>query len=201
MSTTADRELATPDPEDLGPLPRFLRPFVDVVARVKATVHRKLLAGFLLIALLLLSMGVVCVVVLERIDGQVVRLTALSNQVSQAREMIYQVTAQSHYRAMALLTDDRVWIEKISAATGGFVAALGTIRVYAVPAQPAFFDQSQSANDVYRADSDEVTKLYDEGLQKQAIEAHIDKEHTQSHVLEAQLNELIAQSQAQFTAD
>ena len=34
MSTTADRELATPDPEDLGPLPRFLGPFVDAVARV-----------------------------------------------------------------------------------------------------------------------------------------------------------------------
>jgi len=70
MSTTADRELATPDPEDLGPVPRFLWPFVDAVARVKASVHRKLLAGFLLIALLLLSMGVVCVVVLEQIDGR-----------------------------------------------------------------------------------------------------------------------------------
>jgi hypothetical protein len=97
MSTTADRELSTPDPEDLGPLPRFLGPFIDAVARVRTTVHRKLLAGFLLIALLLLSMGVVCVIVLEQIDGQVVRLTALSDQVSQAREMIYEVTAQSHY--------------------------------------------------------------------------------------------------------
>ena len=100
MSTTADRELSTPDLEDLGPLPRFLGPFIDAVARVRTTVHRKLLAGFLLIALLLLSMGVVCIVVLEQIDGQVVRLTALSDQVSQAREMIYEVTAQSHYRAM-----------------------------------------------------------------------------------------------------
>ncbi len=201
MSTTADRELATPDPEDLGPVPRFLGPFVDAVARVRATVHHKLLAGFLLIALLLLSMGVVCVVVLERIDGQVVRLTALSNQVSQAREMIYEVTAQSHYRAMALLTNDASWTGKIYAAKDEFDADLANIRTYAIPAQPEFFDQIQSANDIYRSDSDEVTKLFDAGLEKQAIEAHIDKEHTQSHVLEAQLNELIAQSQASFGAE
>ena len=30
---------------DLGPLPRFARPFVDWVARLPATVHTKLLAG------------------------------------------------------------------------------------------------------------------------------------------------------------
>jgi class 3 adenylate cyclase/CHASE3 domain sensor protein len=201
MSTTADRELATLDPEELGPRPRFLGPFVDAVARVKTTVHRKLLAGFLLIALLLLSMGVVCVVVLEQIDGQVVRLTALSDQVSQAREMIYEVTAQSHYRAMALLTDDASWTDKISIAKDEFDADLAEIRTYAIPAQPEFFDQIQSANDVYRADSDQVTKLYDAGEVQQAIDLHIDKEHTQSHVLEAQLNELIAQSQTQFAAE
>ena len=39
---------------ELGPLPRFLRPFVDWVAGIRATIHTKLLAGFLLIAVLLL---------------------------------------------------------------------------------------------------------------------------------------------------
>src|SRR4051812_3046319 len=146
-------------------------------------------------------MGVVCVVVLERIDGQVVRLTALSDQVSQAREMIYEVTAQSHYRAMALLTNDASWIDKIYIAKDEFDADLAEIRTYALPSQPEFFDQIEGANEVYRADSDEVTKLYDAGLKQQAIRVHIDKEHTQSHVLEAQLNELITQSQAQFASE
>ena len=64
--------------DDLGPLPRIARPFVDWVARVRATVHTKLLAGFLVIALLLLYMGVLCIVVLDRVNGQVVTLTALN---------------------------------------------------------------------------------------------------------------------------
>jgi class 3 adenylate cyclase/HAMP domain-containing protein len=203
MSTTADRELATPDPEDLGPTPRFLGPFVDAVARVRATVHHKLLAGFLLIALLLLSMGVVCVVVLERIDGQVVRLTALSNQVNQAREMIYEVTAQSHYRAMALLTDpnDPYWTEKIYAAKAEFDTNLAEIRTYAIGSPPETFDAIASDNEVYRTDSDVVTTLFDAGHIQRAINAHIIKEHAQSHVLEAELNDLIATAQAVFTAE
>jgi class 3 adenylate cyclase/HAMP domain-containing protein len=203
MSTTADRELAIPDPGDPGQVPRFLGPFVDAVARVKATVHHKLLAGFLLIALLLLSMGVVCVVVLERIDSQVVRLTLLSNQVNQARERIYEVTAQSHYRAMALLTGptDPYWTDKISAAKAEFDTNLAEIRTYAIGSPPETFDRIASDNEVYRVDSGGVTKLFEAGLIQRAIHAHIAKEHTQSHVLEAELNDLIATSRAVFLAE
>ena len=68
---------------ELGPLPGFLRPFVDWVARVNATVHTKLLAGFLVIALLLLAMGVMSVAVLNRVNHQVDTLTALNAQQSQ----------------------------------------------------------------------------------------------------------------------
>jgi predicted PurR-regulated permease PerM len=80
-----------PDPSraDIGPLPAFMRPLVDRVARVRATVHTKLLAGFLLIALLLLSMGVLSVAVLARINGQVETLTTLNEQTNRAQQMIY----------------------------------------------------------------------------------------------------------------
>src|SRR5215210_7557660 len=180
---TADTELA--------PLPPFLRPFVDVVARIKATVHNKLLAG-----LLLLSMGVACVIVLEQIDGQVVKLTALSEQVTQARQMIYDVTGQSHYRAMALLTGDQAWTDKIYLAKADFDANLADVQTFAIPAQPEFFQDLSAQNEIYRAASDEVTQLDADGKTDQALRVHINKEHTVSHVLEAQLNVLISQSQS-----
>jgi class 3 adenylate cyclase/HAMP domain-containing protein len=191
----------TNDEEDLGPLPRLLRPLVDAVARIETTVHTKLLAGFLLIALLLLSMGVVCVVVLERIDKQVVTLTTLSNQVNQSRQMIYEVTAQSHYRAMALLTGRPKWTNKIYAAKREFDANLASIRTYAIPAQPEFFHVVSTANEIYRASSDEVTRLDADGHHHRALFVHIHKEHPQSHVLEDKLNALISQSQALFAAE
>ncbi len=186
---------------ELGPLPRFLRPFVDWVARIKATVHTKLLAGFLVIALLMLAMGLLCIEVLNRVNHQVATLTALNKQTNQAREMIYEVTAQSHYRAMALLTRDSVWTDKIYAAKDAFVANLTEMRTYAVPDRTRFFDDLGSVNARFATSSDEVTDLYNEGKVDDALALHIASEHAISHELEDRLNLLIDDSQALVTAE
>src|SRR5439155_11553584 len=187
--------------DDLGPLPGFARPFVDRVARVRATVHTKLLAGFLVIALLLLAMGVLCILVLSRVNEQVETITALNRQTDQAREMIYEVTAQSHYRAMALLTGDESWVGKISLAKHDFAQNLAELRTYAVPDRTAFFDDLQAANAEFTEMSDRVTALDAQGKRQQAIDMHIDFEHTQSHVLESALASLIADSQQRVVAE
>jgi class 3 adenylate cyclase/CHASE3 domain sensor protein len=180
---------------DLGPLPGFVRPFVDWVARLPATVHTKLLGGFLVISVLLLSMGVLSIAVLDRIDHQVDTLTTLSRQTNVARQMIYEVTAQSHYRAMALLTNDSEWTDKIYQAKDDFGANLAAIRTYAIPARPAFFSQLAATNEIYRASSDEVTRLYDAGRTADALHVHLHQEHPISHRLEDALNVLITDSQ------
>ena len=186
---------------ELGPLPGILRPLVDAVARVKATVHAKLLAGFLVIALLLLAMGVLCVAVLGRVNQQVETLTALNQQTDQAREMIYEVTAQSHYRAMALLTGDQTYTGKIYTAKDLFAQNLAELRTYAVPDRTAFFDDLEAANNEFTLMSGQVTALDEAGKRAQAIKMHIDFEHTQSHVLEDALNSLIADSQSRAIAE
>ena len=189
--------------QELGPLPGFLRPFVDMVAGIRATVHTKLLAGFLLISVLLLSMGVVSVAVLDQVNDQVAKLTKLSDQVNQAREMIYEVTSQSHFRAMALLDDPQYeyWTARIYEAKSEFDADLAQIRTYAVPAQPAFFDGLASENEVYRQWSDLVTQLAEADRATEALKVHVRREHTQSHALEDQLKVLIADSQELFAAE
>ena len=178
MSTTADRELATPDPGDFGQPPRFLRPFVDAVARVKATVHHKLLAGFLVIALLLLSMGVVSVVVLERIDGQVERLTALSNQVNQAR-----ADDLRGHRAEPLPRDgaahrphgpvlDREDLRGEGGLRHATCRRSGPTRS---DRRPRSSTSSPRTTRSTGPTATSVTKLYDAGLIQRAIHAHIDQ--------------------------
>jgi class 3 adenylate cyclase len=178
-----------------------MRPLVDRVARVRATVHTKLLAGFLLIALLLLSMGVLSVAVLARINGQVETLTTLNEQTNRAQQMIYEVTAQSHYRAMALLTQDPVYTGKIYAEKDEFAANLASIRTQAVPPRPAFFDRLASTSDSYDASSDQVTRLFNDHHLKEALQVHIDEEHTISHQLETPLTTLISDSQRLAAAE
>jgi class 3 adenylate cyclase/CHASE3 domain sensor protein len=146
-------------------------------------------------------MGVLCIVVLDRVNRQVVTLTALNRQTDQAREMIYEVTAQSHYRAMALITGDQEYTGKIYAAKDLFVQNLAELRTYAIPDRTAFFDQLQTANDRFTEMSNQVTALDEAGKRAQAIEMHIDFEHAQSHVLEDSLNALIADSQSRVIAE
>ena len=206
MSTTAapHEKPRPPDPAgaDLGPLPGLLRPFVDRVARVRATVHTKLLAGFLLIALLLLSMGVMSVAVLSRINDQVETLTALNEQTNRARDMIYKVTAQSHYRAMALLeSEDPTWTGKIYRAKSEFATDLADIRAHSIPPQPSLFEGLETTSDEYDTWSDEVTKLFYAHRLGDALDMHISKEHTKSHELETPLNTLISASQLLSVAE
>ena len=190
-----EREMSSqPANADLGPLPRALYPFVDWVARVNASVHAKLLAGFLIIAILLLSMGVLSIAVLARVNGQVDTLTVLNRQANQARDMIYDVTSQSHYRAMALVTQDGSWNDRIDDAKADFSRNLAQLRGYAIPDRTEFFDRLEVADDRFAESSDEVTRLYEAGKLDQALQTHIDGEHEISHVLEDSLNRLIDDS-------
>ena len=189
--------------EDLGPLPRILYPVVDRIARIRATVHVKLLAGFLVIALLLFLMGVMSIIVLGRVNGQVDTLTALNRQTNQARQMLYDVTAQSHYRAMILLTHDpdHVYSDKLYAAKADFANNLAEIRTYAIAKRPDLFDHLEDVNAVFTEASNRVTALYEEGKYGEALNLHIQREHPISHKLENPLNKLIATSQEFQTAE
>jgi len=179
---------------DLGPLPGFLRPVVDWVARLPATVHVKLLVGFLSIAVLLLALGVFSIGVLYRVDGQVEKLTALHSQGDRAREMIYKVTSQSHFRAMALLTELDIWDEKIYRAKDDFASGLAAVRAMDLSPGDAVLDELEAVDTRFRAESLTVTDLYQAGDLVLAEDLHIQVEHATSHELEDQLNALIAES-------
>jgi len=177
------------------PLPlRLLKPFVDWVARRQTSVHVKLLAGFLSISVLLLTLGIFSIAVLNRVDRQVEALIALHDQTDLARNMIYAVTAQSHFRAMALITHIDSWDDKIYLAKEGFVSDLATVRAISIPPRPEFFDELEKTNNRFEAESLVVTDMYYAGDFDRALDNHIQVEHETSHDLEDLLNEFISES-------
>ncbi len=176
---------------DLGPLPGFLRPVVDWVARLPATVHIKLLVGFLTLAVLLLALGVFSIVVLSGVDRQVDKLTTLHNQSDSARQMIYKVTSQSHFRAMALLTEVDAWDDKIYTAKGDFASSLAAVRAMGVSTSDNVLDKLEAVNSRFEAESQNVSEMYFSGNLDRAEDLHLQVEHETSHELENQLNDLI----------
>jgi len=178
-----------PEPQ-LPRLTRWLRPVVDAVARIDASVHRKLLFGFLAGALLLVGMALLSLVVIERMNGRMQELDGLREQSSRAQQALYSVTAQSHYRAMALLTNDDEWNDRIATAKATFADLVISLE-QADPDEAAFFSEVREVNDGFNASSAEVLALYEAGDIPAATTMHIDEEHTASHVLEAQMRTLI----------
>ena len=179
---------------------RILDPLMDAVARVRASVHTKLLAGFLVGALLLLGMGILSMVVLNRMSGQVEELTALQERNDRSRQMIYLVTAQSHFRAMALLTSDDIWNNKVADAKTAFVAHIDASSADPRTGQQAEFAAITVINDHYAASGEGVRALYESGSFDGALGLHITEEHDISHELEDVLNEVINESTAEMIA-
>jgi signal transduction histidine kinase/CheY-like chemotaxis protein len=182
-------------------LPRFtgwLRPVVDAVARTKASVHRKLLFGFLAGALLLVAMAILSVIVIGRMNERVSDLDRLQEKTSRAQQMLYAVTAQSHYRAMALLTSNDSFNAQIVDAKSTFGRLLDEMD-RADPADAELLRALRTANDTFTAASARVLSLYLAGDLTGATRLHLDEEHPISHVLEADLRSLIGSAGQQIT--
>jgi class 3 adenylate cyclase/CHASE3 domain sensor protein len=187
----APAEIAVPR-EDATALPALIRPAADLIAKIRATVHTKLLVGFLVIAVLLLGMGGTSILVIRQMNAKAHQLIELRNQSDLARQAIYSVTAQSHYRAMALTTFDDTWNDKIAIAKADFRRDLSGIAALGGAGVPASIDKLRAIDQRYAAAGDEVLALYDAGEFKRALDLHLSAEHEISHDLEDELNALIA---------
>jgi class 3 adenylate cyclase len=174
-------------------VPVLLRPFVHFVAKIQARLETKLLAGFLGISVLMLALGVVGLLAVDRMHGQVEQVALLHQQSNNANLMLYSITSQSHFRTMALLTGDPVWTEKIAAAKTKFQTLLDDTESKAVGDHRALFDNLRSINVRYQEAGERVEAIEQQDRQ-QATLAHIQSEHEISHELEDELNAFIRET-------
>jgi signal transduction histidine kinase len=193
---------------DLPRLTAGLRPLINRVAAIRASVHTKLLAGFLFGALLLVAMAGLSVVVLGHMAGRVDEIDLAQERLDRLRQMQYLVTAQSHYRAMALLTRDDTNIDKIAQAKAAFLGHLDAVEQTSQPSERGVLARVRDANQRFTAASDEVLALYRSGQNAEAMQMHLSQEHPVSHEIEdataVLLNGAVQQmetSQATFYSD
>lgn len=180
-----------PSRHEADGIPHLLRPFVDFVARIQARLETKLLAGFLGISVLMLALGTVGLLVVNRMDSQVDRLATLQQQSDHAGRMLYSITAQSHFRTMALLTGDPVWTDKIAGAKTTFATLIDETESIAVGDHGDLFDQLRAIDARYADAGLRVESLQSANDIDGALQAHIQSEHEVSHEIEDVLNRFI----------
>jgi signal transduction histidine kinase/ActR/RegA family two-component response regulator len=181
-------------------LTRPLQPVINLIAAFPASVHLKLLAGFLATAVLLVGMGVNAAIILDRMNQRSQEITALQQQRDDARQMLYAVTVQMHYRAMALLTHDDTFNAKIATAKQTFAQILDRVARHQGPGMDAFFRSVRDSSTRFDAASAQVLALYQAGNFAAATDLHLKQEHPISHELENEMGVLIDHSIAGINA-
>ena len=126
--------------------------------------------------------------------------SSITRQVKAARaqDMLYEVTAQSHYRAMALLLlaspESTTWNSKVEAAKTRFLELLNLME-RAEPDNPGFYDNVRTINEEYTESGRKVLTLFENNDIEGAKKSHLDDEHRISHKLEDLLKPFIADAQ------
>jgi PAS domain S-box-containing protein len=101
--------------DDLPRFGRLVYPLVNLVAGIPASVQLKLLAGFLGGTVLLVLVAVLTAVVTARVTGRVsTYIVGANTRLDRGREMELEVSLQTEYRSLELLTSDPAYTEKIA---------------------------------------------------------------------------------------
>jgi class 3 adenylate cyclase len=165
---------------------------VNFVSQIEARLKTKLFVGFLGVAILMLVLGFLGLFVVNRMSGQVDRLVTMQQQSGNARDMLYTITAQSHFRTMQLSTGDPVWATKLAAAKSRFTSLLDHTESIAIGDHGTLFDDLREIDGRYAEAGQRVDGLIAAGDTDAALQAHILSEHEISHELEDLINGFIA---------
>ena len=143
-----------------------------------------------MIVLLFTVMGMTLYIT-YRGEERALYVARLGDQISRARQMEYSVTAQSHFRAMHLLTGDPSNDQKLLGARQDFSAHLGYLEGVVDSRGQAILARLREANLPYGLSGQKVDRFAQAGDLSQAMKAHLEEEHPASHVLEGLARDLI----------
>jgi signal transduction histidine kinase/CheY-like chemotaxis protein len=141
-------------------------------------------------------MAVFSVIIINRLDQRSQDISRLQEKIDDTQQMLYAVTAQSHYRAMAFLTHDNTFNDKVTNEKRIFSNLLSRVEALSGPDQAAFFQSVHDSNARYDAASAQVLARYQAGDIAGATDLHLKQEHPISHELEAEMAHLLTDSYA-----
>ena len=143
-------------------------------------------------------MAVLSLLILARMSDRVAEITRLHEKVDWARRMEYQVTAQSHFRAMALLTRDDSNNDKIATAKGTFLEGVAALERLSPTDQMPFYLRVRATNARFATSGERALALYQAGNISEALAVHLSEEHVISHELEDLMRQLQVQADAEM---
>src|SRR5881628_1616092 len=144
---------------------------VRAVARIRASVHIKLLAGFLLITLLFIAMSAVSLRTVAETARQTNLLDEAHERVGWSRQIEHALAMQMHFTAMALLSKDADIVALILRENNRFNDTLARLEKAAPPEERALIQAIRGSQDDAMATVADIANAVRDGRLADAMTA------------------------------
>src|SRR5262250_3684 len=143
------------------------------VARMQASVHFKLLAAFMLVALLVAVMGAISLEIMSRMAAQSEAMHRAHQRVTSAGEAQHALAMQMNYTAMALILRDEATIGKILKENNRLNSMLAEIEDAAPAEERGVIQRIRAAQGDVMATVADVANLVRDGKIDQAMQLQL----------------------------
>jgi PAS domain S-box-containing protein len=145
------------------------------VARIRASVHSKLLGAFLLIALLLIAMGAMSLQTITSVSRQSRLLDQARERVDGSRQIEHALGLQMNFTRNALLLRDAATIESILRESNRFDDTLASLEGAAPPGERETILRIRAAQDQVVTTVAHIASLIRDGKHDEAMTVHLDE--------------------------
>jgi signal transduction histidine kinase len=160
------------------------------VAGVRASVHSKLLAAFLVITVLFIAMAAVSLDTIARMAQQSRRMHEAHERVEASQDIEHALLRQMHFTAQALLVRDETSIARILRENNRFNNTLAKLEATGTPEERDLIQQIRSRQDEAMNVVADIANAIRDGRLDEARSALLGREDRVHREIEAMVNRL-----------
>src|SRR5216117_1757581 len=173
---------------------------VRAVARVRASVHVKILAAFLLITLLFIAMGVVSFQTVASTSRQTNLLDQAHERVGWSRQIEHALAMQMHFTAMALIAQDDDTVGRILRENNRFNDTLARLETAAPAEERALIQDIRVAQDDAMAVVADIANAVRDGRMADALTALRTREEPIYRRIDGLVGQLVAAEETRMAS-
>jgi signal transduction histidine kinase len=168
------------------------------VAAIKASVHAKLLASFLLVTLLFIGLGIVSLRSITKILDQNQMLDEVHERVHWSQDIQHALALQMNFTAMALLVRQETMVENILRENNRFNNTLARLEKEAQADELQLIQRIRTAQGGALNTVADIANLVRDGKIDEAMRLQLDTEYPLYLQIESLVNELVQRERQQM---
>ncbi|MSP39970.1 MAG: HAMP domain-containing protein [Deltaproteobacteria bacterium] len=168
------------------------------VAGIKASVHAKLITGFIIVTLLVVAMGGLSLRAIDQTARQSLQLDEAHKRVEWSRQIQNELALQMNFTAMALLLKDEATVAKILRANNRFNNFLALIGEAAVADEQDVIERIRSAQGSALTTVADIANLLRDGKASEAMSLQQSKGYPLYEQIAALVDQVVEKEQAKM---